>query len=81
MKLRTARTILFGAFGAVILFVLLLAITQNDIFIYFLAAACVVYLIIYFLYLKCPNCRKNLHIYLLLTRANRCPYCGRDLDL
>ena len=81
MKLKTARKILLGSFAAVVLFVVLLAVTQNDLFIYFLAASCVVYLIVYFLYLKCPNCRKNLHIYLLLTRADRCPYCGRDLDL
>ena len=80
MKLSTVRKIMLTCMAAILVLIVLLVTTQSDIFIYLLAAFCLVYVVMYFGFDRCPACGKVLHPYMLFIRTNRCPYCGKELD-
>lgn len=80
MKLSTVRKIMLGCLAAILVLLVLLAVTQSDTFLYILAAFCLIYIIIYFGFNRCPRCRKILHPYMIFVRTSRCPYCGKELD-
>ena len=80
MKLKTARIAIWSCMAAVVLFGLLLIVTQSKLMFALLMLALAGELILFFVFIRCPHCGRHLDRTGLYSSATHCPFCGKPLE-
>ena len=79
MRLKTAKTVSWIIFGAIVIAALALIFTQSKVCFWILMVLLAAFLVINIGFIRCPHCGMPLDRTAFFSDTRYCPFCGKEL--